>query len=122
MASAPPPPGDERWVVLDVIRDAETAHDWLDALHAAGVDAELRFEDATRYASVSSAYPTGSLFVYPLLVPASQREEAARVLIDLGWRGGGNGGLGGRAALAGAALAAISALVLSLLLLAQDAG
>jgi len=106
-------------VLLDVIRDEAAAHDWLEALRAHGIPAELRFADGQRYSPLSSAYPIGPLFVYPLFVPAAERAAAARVLIDLGWDGRGRQRVTvGRArAIVGTALALGGGLGLGVLLL-----
>ena len=113
-----------RWVLLDVIRDEEAAHEWLDALHEAGIAAELQFADGSRYSPLSSAYPTGPVFVYPLLVPEPEREAAARVLIELGWNGRGHrGGARLRRPSVGAtALVVVCSLLLGLALLARAGG
>ena len=77
-------------ILLTAQRDGDLAGDWHDALLDAGVDAELHIEDAARFNLTSSAYPVGVPFVYALFVPRAERDQAADVLIELGWDGRGS--------------------------------
>lgn len=83
---------DERWVMLAVARDVDTAESWQAALDEADISSEIRLEDAvitgrssaTTYANAPSG---DQLFSYGLWLPVVDREEAAQVLIDAGWDG-----------------------------------
>lgn len=85
--------GGERWTLLAVARDAETAELWRESLEAFQIGAEIRIGDAAHLTTRSSVIigansPAGDmLFAYPIFVPAEQRERAAAVLIDNGWDG-----------------------------------
>ncbi|MBX7110851.1 MAG: hypothetical protein K1X87_03255 [Dehalococcoidia bacterium] len=101
--------------------DDEAAERWAAALEREGIEAELRIEDGRALNSGSSVFPTGPIFATALYVPASQRERAAAVLIDLGWDGrqlgaGHRRGLGDRrTALMGAVLMALLVAAIALL-------
>jgi hypothetical protein len=77
-------------VRVAIARDADTAERWRDALDAAGIDAFVEIDDDRAAipgsASVLSVY-TGPRYVYPINVPADERERAAGVLINHGWDG-----------------------------------
>jgi len=83
---------DERWMMLAVARDVDTAEAWQDALDQADIASEIRLEDAvitgrssaTTYANAPSG---DQLFSYGLWLAATERERAAQVLIDAGWDG-----------------------------------
>jgi hypothetical protein len=72
--------------------DDDVAHRWLDALSEAGIPAELHIEDGTVLASGSSVFPTGRIFASAIYIPPESREQAAALLIDLGWDGRQLGG------------------------------
>jgi hypothetical protein len=83
----------ERWVLLAIARQADTAERWRDAVDAAGLDVEVRIEDgvlAGHSSAVTHANNPGGaqLFAFGLWVPASQHRDAARALGSIGWRGG----------------------------------
>ncbi len=112
-------------VTIAVTPDGELAERWAEALREAGIDAEVRIGDArtltptTSLASVGG--PVGALFAYPVCVPPESREQAASVLIELGWDGRHGErapGTGAGVALRGAliALAAGAVVVLFLML------
>jgi len=67
--------------------DDEAAHRWLQALHRAGIPAELHIEDGAVLATGSSVFPTGRIFASAIYIAPECREQAAVVLIDLGWDG-----------------------------------
>lgn len=85
-------PSDDRWVMLAVSRDVDTAELWRDALDAADIESEIRIEDAvltgrstlTTHANGPNSY---QLFSFALWIPAGDREAAAATLIDGGWDG-----------------------------------
>lgn len=85
-------PSEDRWMMLAVARDVETAELWQDALDQIEIESEIRLEDAvvtgrstaTTYANGPGAF---QLFSYALWVPATDRETAAAALIDAGWDG-----------------------------------
>lgn len=71
-------------------RDVTTAERWCDALEAAGIDAFVEIDDDRNVPGGSSPVITtyiGPRFVYPVSVPAAERDRAAAVLIDHGWNG-----------------------------------
>jgi hypothetical protein len=76
-----------RLVPLALTGDDEAAHRWLEALEAAGIPAELHIEDGTRLVSGSSIFPTGQVFATSLHVAADHLDQAAALLIDMGWDG-----------------------------------
>ncbi len=80
----------ERRLRVAVARDIATAERWRDALDAAGIDAFVEIDDDRAAipggASVLSVY-TGPRYVYPVNIPAAERERAAGVLINHGWDG-----------------------------------
>jgi hypothetical protein len=73
-------------VRIAVARDHAQAEAWAQALEAAGIDTAIEIDDGTYASTLGSAFG-GQSFVYPVLVEASRRSEAARVLVDLGERG-----------------------------------
>lgn len=83
---------DDRWMMLAVARDVESAELWQDALDTVEIESEIRIEDAvvtgrstlTTHANGPSGF---QLFSYALWVPANEREAAAAALIDAGWNG-----------------------------------
>lgn len=83
---------EERWVMLAVARDVDTAEAWQDALDQVEINSEIRIEDAvitgrssaTTYANAPSG---DQLFSYGLWFPLTDRERAAEALIDAGWDG-----------------------------------
>jgi len=77
-------------ILLTAQRDGDLVGEWHDALLEADIDAELHIEDAARFNLTSSAYPVGVPFVYTLFVPRAERDQAADVLIELGWDGRGS--------------------------------
>ena len=115
--SIPRPP---TFVRLAVAADEGEARRWLDALTAAGIEAEARIEDAARLVAASSVFPTGPAFATALYVPSSQRGEAAALLIDLGWQGRlkphARPAVGARAALLGAVATALVGLGMAVVL------
>jgi hypothetical protein len=76
-----------RLVPFALTADDEAAHRWLDALHDAGIPAELHIEDGTRLATGSSVFPTGRIFATAIYIAPQYRDRAAALLIDLGWDG-----------------------------------
>ncbi|MDA0351867.1 MAG: hypothetical protein O3A10_06615 [Chloroflexi bacterium] len=83
---------DDRWVMLAVARDIDTAEDWQAALERASLVAEIRIEDAVitgRSSATNYANGPGidQLFAYALWVRASERDRSAAVLIESGWDG-----------------------------------
>jgi hypothetical protein len=72
--------------------DDDVAHRWLEALEAADIPAELHIEDGTVLATGSSVFPTGRIFASAIYIPPESREQAAALLIDLGWDGRQLGG------------------------------
>src|SRR5215207_3792091 len=77
----------DRFVPLAITDDEVMARRWVEALDAAGVPVELRIEDARRLGTTSTMLPLGPLFATALYVAAERRDDAASVLIDLGWDG-----------------------------------
>ncbi len=82
----------ERWVQLAVARDEQTAEAWAEALSRTGIESEVRIGDAatltgrsTWHAGVNPA--PDSMFAFPLFVPEHRRQDAASILIDVGWDG-----------------------------------
>ena len=122
----------DRWVLLAVARDGETAEQWTAALADAGVDAQARIGDAVQLTKGSSFWPAmnpgDGLFAFPLFVRAEQRQEAASVLVDRGWDGRsgwpepeGGRRLGLDVALPGALLATLVGALVALLLVLRGA-
>jgi hypothetical protein len=90
MDSADSPIGEQRRVRVATARDVTTAEGWCDALEAAGIDAFVEIDDDRNVPGGSSPVITtyiGPRFVYPVNVPAEDRDRAAAVLIDHGWNG-----------------------------------
>jgi hypothetical protein len=85
------------FVRLTVTREPALAERWRDALEAAGIEAFVEIDDASRALPGRSALvgigAQPLAFVYPVSVPAEDRERAAAVLIDHGWDGGIEGGV-----------------------------
>ena len=87
------PDGDDPggMVTIAITADGEMASRWAEALRDAGIEAEVRIGDArsltpsSTLASVGGS--VGALFAYPVCVPPASRDEAASVLIELGWDG-----------------------------------
>ena len=98
-------------VPIAVTRDGELAARWAESLRAAGVEAEVEIGDAQTLVPGSTLAiaggPVDAMFGYTLLVPASDRERAARALAELG----GPGGDGGEAAQPGSGVLLRGALV-----------
>ena len=85
-------PPDDRWVMLAVAREVDTAELWQDALDEDEIESEIRIEDAVLTGrSTATTYANGpnanQLFSYALWVPAHDREAAAAALINAGWNG-----------------------------------
>ena len=83
---------EDRWVMLAVAREADVAESWQAALEDEGIEAEVRLEDAVITGrSTATTYANGpsvdQLFAYAVWVPATDREQAAAILIDEGWDG-----------------------------------
>lgn len=76
-----------RLVPFAITADDDAAHRWIDALHEAGIPAELHIEDGTRLATGSSVFPTGRIFASAVYIAPEHRDRAAALLIDLGWDG-----------------------------------
>ena len=118
-------------MLLAVARDGETAARWASALEDAGLEADVRIDDAVALTKGSSMWPIVSpgggghqLFAYPLFVPRGEREAAASVLVDQGWDGrfgqtpaGGRSAIGLNVALRGALFAVLSGVAVVLFLL-----
>lgn len=84
---------EERWVLLAIARDAQTAEQWQDALDSDGIESEVRIADAvlTGRSSVLTYVnsPTDAqFFSFAVWVLAADREQASRTLVDAGWDGG----------------------------------
>ena len=79
-------------VPIAVTRDGELAARWAESLRAAGVEAEVEIGDAQTLVPGSTLAiaggPVDAMFGYTLLVPAAERERAARALAELGGPGG----------------------------------
>ncbi len=111
-----------RLVPFALTDDDDAARRWLEALEEADIPAELHIEDGTRLATGSSMFPTGRIFATAIYIAPECREQAAALLIDLGWDGrqlgGGHRGrsLDDRLVLAGALGVALLILMLALLL------
>ena len=131
METAPPDGGEESWVLLAVARDGETAARWASALEHAGLEADVRIDDAVALtkgsvdvASRKSGRRRTPALRVPGLRPPGEREAAASVLVDQGWDGrfgqtpaGGRSIIGLDVALRGALFAVLSGVVVALLLL-----
>ena len=83
---------EERWALLAIARDAQTAEQWQEALDDDDIESEIRLEDSA-VAGRSSAMPYTNaaigheLFAYSVWVPAVDREDAGQALRDAGWDG-----------------------------------
>ena len=83
---------DARWTLLAIARDDRTSEQWQDALDDAGIESEVRIEDAVLTGRSSMLTQLNSptdaqLFSFALWVPTTAREDAARALVDAGWDG-----------------------------------
>ena len=76
-----------RLVPFALTADDASAERWLAALKEAGIPAQIHIEDGTRLASGSSMFPTGPVFASAIYVAPECRDQAAKLLIDLGWDG-----------------------------------
>ena len=86
------PFAEERWALLAIARDAQTAEQWQDALDDDEITSEVRIEDSALVGRSSTMPHTNAaigheLFAYSVWVPAEEREAAAKTLIDAGWDG-----------------------------------
>jgi len=111
-----------RLVPFALTGDDAAAQRWLEALDEAGIPAQVHIEDGTRLATGSSMFPTGRIFATAIYIAPECREQAAALLIDLGWDGRQLGGarrgrsLDQRVVVGGAVGVSLLGLVLALLL------
>lgn len=82
----------QRWALLAIAHDAQTAEQWQDALDDDEIESEIRIEDSALVGRSSAMPHTNSatgheLFAYSVWVPSVDKEDAARALIDGGWDG-----------------------------------
>lgn len=92
-------PGDT-WLRIAISRDGDEAQLWRLALEDAGVDVQVRIDDALMTQPGSSPLTAVGApqleFAYQFFVPHEERQQAARALIDAGWRPTGDRGMSTR--------------------------
>ncbi len=106
-------PGAEAMVRIGVAREEAEAARWVEALARAGIDAAVEIADGAAVAPGRTTW-TGQFFVYPVLVPADDRQRAERLVTRLvrADEGRSMNALGPVAALVGLVLVLVVALVL----------
>lgn len=85
-------PSADHWALLAIARESQAADQWQDALHAAGIESEVRIADAvlTGRSSVLTHVNSPSdaqLFSFAVWVPAANRDQARQTLAAAGWDG-----------------------------------
>jgi hypothetical protein len=101
-------PGDT-WLRIATSRDGDEAQTWRLALEDAGVDVQVRIDDALIAQPGSSPLTAVGApqlaFAYQFFVPHAERDRAAAALIDAGWRPIGQRGVRTETVVMGALLA-----------------
>jgi len=86
------PMSGQRWALLAIAHDAQTAEQWQDTLDNDEIESEIRIEDSALVGRSSAMPHTNSatgheLFAYSVWIPSEEKEDAVRALIDAGWDG-----------------------------------
>lgn len=90
----------DTWLRIAISRDGDEAQLWRMALEDAGVDVQVRIDDALMAQPGSSPLTAVGApqleFAYQFFVPHEERQQAARALIDAGWRPTSDRGISSR--------------------------
>src|SRR5687768_4700258 len=92
MTSLPRHEASSRRIRLAVLRDPREAERLQAGLESAGITAFVEIDDVQHALPGGTLIPGvtaggSSMFAYPLVIHAADRDRAAAVLIDLGWDG-----------------------------------